>query len=172
MWVGRAAMMIVLASTVSGCAGGRTRQDMARLQSQVGLLDERVSQLERSGLGATVSFSEPAQSTGPAVSDAGSTRVQPAARKRTAKKVAGGSATASLKPSTREIQQALKNAGFYQGSLDGKMGPMTRDAVKEFQRVHGLKDDGVVGKQTWGKLQEYADLSASGGEATAAESLK
>ena len=106
------------------------------------------------------------------MSYASSTRVQPAAKKRTAKKAAGGSSAASLKPSTREIQQALKNAGFYQGSVDGKIGAMTRDAVKEFQRVHGLKDDGVVGKQTWGKLQAYADLSASGGEATAAEAVK
>ena len=59
------------------------------------------------------------------------------------------------------MQQALKNAGFYQGALDGKMGPQTRDAVKEFQRVHGLRDDGVVGKQTWAKLRAYADLSSA-----------
>jgi peptidoglycan hydrolase-like protein with peptidoglycan-binding domain len=80
--------------------------------------------------------------------------------------------TSSLKPSTNEIQQALKNAGFYQGAVDGKMGPMTREAVKEFQRVHGLTDDGVVGRQTWAKLRADSDLSAGSGDVNAAEGLK
>ena len=31
------------------------------------------------------------------------------------------------------IQTALKNAGYYQGIIDGKMGKKTRSAVKEFQ---------------------------------------
>ena len=77
-----------------------------------------------------------------------------------------------MKPSTRDIQQALKNSGFYQGAVDGKMGSLTREATKEFQRVHGLKDDGVVGKQTWTQLSAYATLSGDSGEVVAAESLK
>ena len=52
------------------------------------------------------------------------------------------------------------------------MGPLTRDAVKEFQRVHGLADDGVVGKQTWEKLRAFVALSGKHGEANAAEALK
>ena len=75
--------------------------------------------------------------------------------------------------SKKEIQEALKNAGFYQGAVDGKMGSITREAIREFQRVHGLTDDGVVGKQTWAKLRPYTDLSASeSGELSAAEVLK
>jgi len=77
-----------------------------------------------------------------------------------------------MKPSTRDIQQALKNSGFYQGAVDGKMGPLTRDAIKEFQRVHGLKDDGVVGKQTWAQMSSYATLASDSGEAVAGEFLK
>lgn len=57
--------------------------------------------------------------------------------------------------STKEIQTALKNAGFDPGAIDGKIGPMTRQAVKEFQRTKGLKVDGVVGKKTWGELEKY-----------------
>jgi peptidoglycan hydrolase-like protein with peptidoglycan-binding domain len=71
---------------------------------------------------------------------------------------------------TRDIQRSLKNAGFYAGAIDGKMGPLTREAVKEFQRVHGLTDDGIVGKKTWAKLSQYATLSSS--EPSAAEILK
>jgi len=157
------AALIAMASLVSGCAGARTRQELARLHSQMGFLDERVTQLERSAVGGGVSagaFSEPAVSVG-AMPDA----------KIPAKKATAGPA-ASLKPTTREIQQALQNAGFYQGSTDGKMGPVTREAVKEFQRVHGLTDDGVVGKRTWAKLKAYADLSAGSEELNAAEVLK
>ncbi len=146
---------------LGGCAMGRGGQDFSRLQSQVGMLDERVTQLERgsaAGYPAVPSASEPAE---PA-----------AAEPKASKPKSVAVASSGIKPSTREVQQALKNAGFYQGAVDGKSGPMTRSAVQEFQRVHGLKDDGVVGKQTWAKLQPYADLSASNGEVNAAEPLK
>ena len=171
MGVVRGLMVVMLASLVSGCAAGRTRSELARLQSQVGLLDERVTQLERTGVSgpSAGAFSEPALETGASGADAPSPKSHANARTGSSAKP---SAKASLKPSTSEIQQALKNAGFYQGAVDGKMGAMTREAVKEFQRVHGLADDGVIGKQTWAKLSAYTDLSASGGEASAAEVLK
>lgn len=54
------------------------------------------------------------------------------------------------------IQKALKNAGYYQGALDGKIGPGTRDAVRAFQRDNGLKADGIVGRGTWEKLKAYS----------------
>lgn len=36
--------------------------------------------------------------------------------------------------------------------LDGRFGRNTEDAVKRFQRAHGLDDDGVVGPITWAAL--------------------
>ena len=56
-----------------------------------------------------------------------------------------------------QIQQALKNAGYYQGSLDGKIGPATRAAIKAFQADNGLGTDGVCGRKTWAKLKAYLD---------------
>ncbi len=53
------------------------------------------------------------------------------------------------------IQQALKNAGFYKGKIDGKIGPVSKEAIKNFQKAKGLKIDGVAGKQTWARLKEY-----------------
>jgi len=161
----RTVMLVVGSSLLAGCAGIGSQQQMARVQSQVGLLEERVMQLERAGLGPTASVS---------LSEAMPAGAEPAPATRaasTSSKPAGGTSS-SLKPSTREIQHALKNAGFYQGSVDGKLGPQTRSAIKEFQRVHGLADDGVVGKQTWNKLTAYADLSGGGGDAHAAETIK
>ena len=55
----------------------------------------------------------------------------------------------------RDIQAALKNAGFDPGSIDGKLGPRTQQAIKEFQRTKGLKIDGKVGLQTWEVLSKY-----------------
>ena len=39
---------------------------------------------------------------------------------------------------------------IYRG--DGYFGPSTTEAVKEFQRVFGLADDGIVGKATWNQI--------------------
>lgn len=154
-------MVVGVAFLLGGCAGSRTRQDLSRVQSQIGLLEERIAQLERSGDGAIAAM--PIEPAVPVTGEPVTAQVKPSEAK---------SSQASSKASTREIQEALKNAGFYQGSVDGKMGPVTREAVKEFQRVHGLKDDGVVGKQTWAKLNAYRDLSNAGGQANAADTLK
>lgn len=57
--------------------------------------------------------------------------------------------------SAKDIQTALKNAGFDPGPIDGKIGPKTRQAIREFQRSKGLTPDGVVGPKTWVELGEY-----------------
>jgi len=58
-------------------------------------------------------------------------------------------------PSKKDIQNALKNAGYYNGAVDGKIGSKTRSAIEEFQRANDLKADGKVGKKTWNKLKDY-----------------
>ena len=55
------------------------------------------------------------------------------------------------------IQTALKNAGYFQDEVDGKMGQKTRLAVKEFQKANNLHVDGRVGKNTWMVLKEYLE---------------
>src|SRR3989338_6290313 len=47
--------------------------------------------------------------------------------------------------SPSDIQKALKDAGYYTGNVDGKIGAKTRKAIKEFQSANGLNPDGVVG---------------------------
>jgi murein L,D-transpeptidase YcbB/YkuD len=55
--------------------------------------------------------------------------------------------------SANQLQQALKQAGFYQGALDGKIGQKTKEAIKAFQRDNDLAVDGIVGRGTWAKLK-------------------
>lgn len=63
-----------------------------------------------------------------------------------------------LMPSQKEIQQALKNTGLYDGEIDGKIGPKTKAAIEEFQTRNNLKVDGKVGPDTWSRLQGYLNL--------------
>lgn len=63
----------------------------------------------------------------------------------------------ATKISKKDIQAALKNAGFYNGPVDGKFGQLTSSAIMEFQKANGLKADGKVGQQTWAKLSEHLE---------------
>ena len=58
------------------------------------------------------------------------------------------------KPTVNEVQTALKNAGFYTGNIDGKLGPNTKKAIIEFQKSQGLVADGKVGPKTWDLLSK------------------
>jgi len=164
----RSGALIGIAVLVSGCASLYPNQSDKRLEAQVALLDQRVGQLERYDQNPSLARPvEPLFDT--TLAGQSVTRVEGATPKTA---FASSPAKTFIKPSTNEIQQALKNAGFYQGSVDGKNGPLTRGGIREFQRVHGLKDDGIVGKRTWAQLQAYSDLSSSPGELSAAEILK
>lgn len=48
----------------------------------------------------------------------------------------------------REIQQMLRELGYDPGSVDGKNGPLSIAAVKEFQVDSGFSADGVLGPET------------------------
>ncbi len=63
-------------------------------------------------------------------------------------------AGSSASPKAAEIQKALKNLGLYEGEIDGKIGPRTKEAIREFQKKNNLKPDGKVGAQTWPLLKK------------------
>ena len=51
------------------------------------------------------------------------------------------------------LQQWLNAIGFGSLAVDGIFGPATEEAVKKFQKQYGLIVDGIVGPQTWTKLE-------------------
>ncbi|MCX5712966.1 MAG: peptidoglycan-binding domain-containing protein [Candidatus Omnitrophica bacterium] len=59
------------------------------------------------------------------------------------------------RPNVKQIQTALDNAGYKPGSIDGKMGKTTVEAIKAFQRDNKIHVDGKVGKKTWSLLRTY-----------------
>ena len=50
-------------------------------------------------------------------------------------------------------QQQLKYSGLYNGSVDGKMGPETQRAFRQFQQQHGLPQSGTLDERTYTALQ-------------------
>lgn len=61
-----------------------------------------------------------------------------------------------------QVQTALKDQGFYFGSVDGVFGSGTEEAVKKYQARYGLAVDGVVGKATLNALGIQASSSSGG----------
>ena len=52
----------------------------------------------------------------------------------------------------RNIQTRLKSWGYYSYTVDGIYGWRTAEAVKKFQRKHGLVADGIAGPRTLEKI--------------------
>ena len=52
----------------------------------------------------------------------------------------------------RYLQFVLQTQGYNVGGVDGVFGTNTANAVKAFQLANGLADDGLVGLNTWAKL--------------------
>jgi len=134
----------LLAVILTGCAGSRAAR-IQDLNTQVAHLDGRVSMLE--------------QQLGLIEGKAWNQREDVSYLKGRVEGLQYGSSSSgrapTTKPTAKRIQIALKNAGYYMGNVDGKIGPQTKQAVREFQRTHGLSVDGKVGPKTWAQLAQY-----------------
>ena len=67
--------------------------------------------------------------------------------------------TSTLKPGdtgakVKQLQRALKKAGYSPGAADGSYGPGTKAAVEKFQSAQGLAADGVAGPKTLAALRQ------------------
>ena len=63
----------------------------------------------------------------------------------------------------KAVQQALKDKGHDAGDIDGKMGPKTQAALRDFQQQEGLKATGRADADTMAKLggSSSSDTGAS-----------
>lgn len=57
----------------------------------------------------------------------------------------------------RRAQKRLTLAGYDTGGVDGIYGTRTESGVKGFQQASGLTGDGIVGPNTWKKIDELGD---------------
>lgn len=133
--------ILMLLVPLSGCATQRKkdleiqglRNQLLALESQLQTKDEEISYLKTS-LDKTLEEKESSSQK------TGRKKIVPEVKRR---------------PSIKQIQIALRNAGYNPGSIDGRKGRQTKDAIKAFQRANNLAVDGKVGKQTWNLLKEY-----------------
>ena len=65
----------------------------------------------------------------------------------------------------RQVQQSLNDQGFNAGPVDGKWGPKTQSAVKNFQQAKGLQPSGELDQETLAELNIEGQGAASRGEA-------
>jgi len=131
------ACVLALAVTLFGC--GRKQQPISETQEPISIED--LSKLDTSVPASEMSSTAPVITVTPSgAPDAKLEQLPP---------------SGPYKPSALEIQTALKNAGYYEGSVDGKIGPQTKKAVEDFQKANGLKVDGKVGPMTWSALGKY-----------------
>jgi Putative peptidoglycan binding domain len=69
----------------------------------------------------------------------------------------------------KKAQEALKNKGHNPGSMDGVIGPQTRQAIRAFQNANGLKATGRLDTETADKLG-IEKAGASGASSAASKS--
>ena len=60
----------------------------------------------------------------------------------------------------RQMQQDLKDLGYYTGSVTGNFGNLTKEAVYDFQRANNLSADGVAGAKTLAKIEDKKNSSS------------
>lgn len=119
--------------SVDGNFGEATETAVKRFQSQYGLTpDGIVGETTLTKLSGARATARPSASPSPTPSNV-------------LKKGDTGTAV-------KQVQQRLKDLGFYKGSVDGSFGDGTVDAVKRFQSQYGLTPDGIVGATTKTKL--------------------
>lgn len=133
----RVLLIILLVLNLSGCATQRKSQQIQDLQARVGQLENELKDRQDK-----IDILE---------MELEKTSKEMFAGARVAKK----SEKTSYKKTSKNIQIALRNAQFYNGPIDGKIGKNTKNAIKEFQKRKGLNADGVVGKNTWAELKKF-----------------
>jgi len=129
-------VLVVFVFALAGCATGRRNDlQMQKLRNQVNVLESQLQSKDQelNSLKETLANTE-------AQKEAAKKEVIPEIKSR---------------PNLKQIQIALRNAGFEPGALDGKMGRQTKEAIKAFQRANNLKPDGRAGKKTWAVLKDY-----------------
>ncbi len=127
---------MVLIPCILVAAGCATTKQVTDLEARVGALESKVVTVEQKQVAADTSMSVMEESPSLSVPV---TVARPAA----------GSLT------KKDIQQALKNAGYYTGKIDGQIGRNTRKAIRAFQRANGLTVDGIAGIRTKELLVNY-----------------
>jgi murein L,D-transpeptidase YcbB/YkuD len=154
---GVAVLAVVVAAAIAGCSSvpKKYKEEIAGIKTKVDTLESRVDTVESKQAYVEKAATEQSQTLE-------ELKAQQAQKSVSKSNISILDRTGSPKGKTRDIQTALRNAGFYDGKIDGVKGEQTRKAIKAFQNANGLRDDGVVGPKTWDILSRYLSEAGAG----------
>ena len=135
-------VLLVFTLSLSGCATARKQREMEMqgLKNQISVLETQLQSKDEEISNLRDALNKAAEEK------------EVATKLHSRKKIIG---EVKSRPNIKQIQAALRNAGYNPGPVDGKPGKQTRDAIKSFQRANDLPADGKVGKRTWALLKDY-----------------
>lgn len=113
------------------------QEEVSRLKEDIRQKDEKISYLEGR------------------INKIQSQKISPAKEEKIAPAKPKDPASDSVNMTPKEIQTALKKAGFYKGAVNGRIEQETKKAISDFQKANGLKADSIAGRQTCSKLRKY-----------------
>ncbi len=132
--------LAVLAISLSGCVTFSKKKDLEAqaLKSQVSVLETQVQAKDQeiSGLKEELANANETKAVSTEVIDK------------------TGVISSKRHPKARQIQGALKNAGYNPGKIDGRIGKQTIGAIKAFQKANNLPVTGKMDKETWALLRK------------------
>lgn len=134
--------LVVFIFSVAGCATARKEKDkeMQGLKNQVSVLEAQVQSKDEEISSLKEALNKASEEKQAATVTISKKKVIPEVKSR---------------PNIKQIQIALANAGYNPGAIDGKMGKLTKEAIKAFQKANNLPADGKVGLKTWELLGGY-----------------
>jgi murein L,D-transpeptidase YcbB/YkuD len=152
-------LLFMLVGFVSGCATAQAPSALNQLQIKVARLEQAAAQNDQAVTDLKTEVTDLSQRVDDCEAGSRSATVIPAASRSDAEfegTVSGKDKDLIRVPvSAQKVQEALKNAGYYTGSIDGKIGSKTKEAIAQFQKDHGLKADGIIGRNTWAEMKTY-----------------
>ncbi|MDD4979862.1 MAG: peptidoglycan-binding domain-containing protein [Candidatus Omnitrophica bacterium] len=130
--------------SLGGCATGRKDKDLEiqGLKNQISVLQAEIEAKDQEIGGLRDTLTSTVEQKESLVKATGKKKVSQETKSR---------------PTIKQIQVALTNAGYNPGSVDGRMGKQTREAIRAFQKANNLSPDGKMGNKTWDLLKGYLD---------------
>lgn len=139
-------LLVIFAVSLAGCATTACKQkdlELQGLKNHVSLLETQIQTKDEEIKGLQEAVAKSNEQQAAAISAP------------VTKETAGSSEMKSHRLTVKEIQTALKNAGYDPGKIDGHIGKQTRDALKAFQKAHNLVANGKSNKKTRDALSVY-----------------
>lgn len=164
--------LLFVSACLSGCAHTQSPSAVNRLQIQVAQLEHDIEERDKSiaelenkvqsltaqvGDMETYSLNEPVEEYDYRKASRQRVEEEPEYSSSSPSNYEKNDDVLRVSASPRDVQKALKNAGYYTGKIDGKLGSQSQKAIGQFQKDHNLASDGVVGRKTWQELKTYLD---------------